>query len=424
MSKATSCSSQPKDATSPRRRRIEREIARQREELAKLDALKTQFFANISHEFRTPLGSVIDIHESKQAVQASALLSAIVDSSDDAIIGKDLNGIIMSWNKSAERLFGYTAAEAVGQSIVILIPPERLDEEPQILERLKSGERVQHFETIRVRKDGKRLNISLTISPIKEADGKVVGASKIARDITERVRHEEALRAANAALQRANADLQQFAYSASHDLQEPLRMVTIYGELLQEQFGHKLGPTGEEYLGYIVNGAMRIGSLLRDLRTYMQVSMTEEEPKEEVDAGAVLEKALANLEIAVNDSGASISHTALPRVRMHEFQLAQVFQNLIGNAIRYRKDLPPRVHIAAERQGDAWLFSVKDNGIGIEPQYKDQVFGIFKRLHSTADSGTGMGLAICQRILERAGGRIWVESELGSGSTFYFTIPC
>ena len=200
-------------------------------------------------------------------------------------------------------------------------------------------------------------------------------------------------------------------------------MVTIYSELLQEQFGNKLGSTGEEYLGYTVKGAMRIGSLLRDLRTYMQVSMAEEEPKEDVDAGAILEKALANLEIAVNDSGASISHTALPRVGMHEFQLAQVFQNLIGNAIRYRKDLPPRVHIAAERQGDAWLFSVKDNGIGIEPQYKDQVFGMFKRLHSTTDSGTGMGLAICQRILERAGGRIWVESEFGSGSTFYFTIP-
>jgi PAS domain S-box-containing protein len=369
-------------------------------------------------------GSVVDIHESKQVVQATALLSAIVDSSDDAIIGKDLNGIIMSWNKSAERLFGYTAAEAVGQSIVMLIPPERLDEEPQIIERLKSGEQVEHFETIRVRKDSKRLNISLTVSPIKDANGEIVGASKIARDITERVRQEEALREANAALQRANADLQQFAYSASHDLQEPLRMVTIYSELLQEQFGNKLGSTGEEYLGYTVKGAMRIGSLLRDLRTYMQVSMTEEEPKEDVDAGAALEKALANLEIAVNDSGASISHTALPRVGMHEFQLAQVFQNLIGNAIRYRRDLPPCVHIAAERQGDAWLFSVKDNGIGIEPQYKEQVFGIFKRLHSTADSGTGMGLAICQRIIERAGGRIWVESELGSGSTFYFTIPC
>ena len=290
-------------------------------------------------------GSVIDIHESKQVVQASALLSAIVDSSDDAIVSKDLNGIIMSWNKGAERLFGYTAAEAVGQSIVMLIPPERLDEEPKILERLKRGERVEHFETIRVRKDGSRLNISLTISPVKDADGRIVGASKIARDITERVRQEEALREANAALQRANADLQQFAYSASHDLQEPLRMVAIYSELLQEQIRRtSWAPLVTSIIGYTVQGAMRMEKpFTGSAGPICKYRRPSEEPTEDVDAGEVLEKALANLEIAINDSGASISHTALPRVRMHEFQLEQVFQNLIGNAIRYRSDLPPRV---------------------------------------------------------------------------------
>ncbi len=370
-------------------------------------------------------GSVIDINERKQEAQASAVLSAIIDSSDDAIISKDLNGVIRSWNQGAERLFGYTAAETIGQSIVMLIPPDRLEEEPKILERLQRGERVDHFETIRVRKDGSRLNISLTISPVKDADGRIVGASKIARDITERVRQEQALQEANAALQRANADLEQFAYSASHDLQEPLRMVTAFSQLLQEKFGDKLGPTGDEYIGHTVQGALRMERLLRDLRTYTQVSTASHEAIQEIDAGEVLQKTLLGLEVAINDSGASISNTALPRVRMHEFELELVFQNLIGNAIRYRSEMPPCVHISAERQGELWTFSVKDNGIGIEPQFREQIFGIFKRLHSTAKyPGTGMGLAICQRIIERAGGRIWVESEPGKGSTFFFTIPC
>ena len=177
----------------------------------------------------------------RQAERNASLLASIVESSDDAIVSKNLEGIIMSWNQGAERLFGYTAAEVIGKSINILIPPDRLEEEPRILARLRRGERVDHFETIRVRKDGSRLNISLTISPVKDAQGRVVGASKIARDITERVRQEQALQIANAALHQANADLQLFAYSASHDLQEPLRMLRVYSELLQETFGGQLG---------------------------------------------------------------------------------------------------------------------------------------------------------------------------------------
>jgi light-regulated signal transduction histidine kinase (bacteriophytochrome) len=168
---------------------------------------------------------------------------------------------------------------------------------------------------------------------------------------------------------------------------------------------------------------------LRDLRTYMHASVTEQGPSDRTDAGAVLDKALANLEIAIKNSGASISRTDLPWVGMHEFQLQQIFQNLIGNAICYHGPVPPRIHIAAERRTAAgrqeWLFSVQDNGIGIEPQFTEQIFGIFKRLHTAAEyPGTGLGLAICRRIIEGAGGRIRVESEPGKGSTFYFTIPC
>jgi PAS domain S-box-containing protein len=380
---------------------------------------------NTQGGFAGYVGSVIDIHDRKHAALASSLLSAIVESSDDAIISKDLNGVITSWNKGAERLFGYSADEAVGQSIAMLIPLERQDEEPAILARLRRGERVEHFQTIRVRKDGSRMNISLTVSPVKDAEGRIVGASKVARDITELVRQEEALQAANAALERANADLQQFADSASHDLQEPLRMVAAYCQLLQDRFGGQLGETGDKYIGYAVEGAMRMESLLGALRMYTQLSMSEQEPSKDVDAGAVLETALSNLQVAIKDSGASITRTALPHVRMYEFQLEQLFQNLIGNAIRYRDEEAPQISIAAERQGEVWRFSVEDNGIGIDPQFQQQIFGIFKRLHSKAEyPGTGMGLAICQRIVERAGGRIWVESQPGKGSTFYFTVPC
>jgi PAS domain S-box-containing protein len=366
-----------------------------------------------------------DVSERHNAEQTANLLAAIVASSDDAIVSKNLNGVIMSWNRGAERVFGYNADEAVGQPIIILIPPDRLEEERTILDRLKRGERVEHFETVRVRKDGSVLNVSLTVSPVKDAQGRIVGASKVARDITERVIHEKALQEANIALKRANADLQQFAYSASHDLQEPLRMVATYSALLREDFGDKLGATGEEYIQHAIRAAMRMENLLRDLRIYTQVSTAENESQEEIETSEVLNKTLLNLEVAIEESGATIEVSPLPRLRLHEFQVTQIFQNLIGNAIRYRSERPLHISIAVERKGEEWLFSVRDNGIGIEPQFKALIFGIFKRLHSAYEHpGTGMGLAICQRVVERVGGRIWVESEVGVGSTFYFTIPC
>jgi PAS domain S-box-containing protein len=366
-----------------------------------------------------------DITDQRKASELQERMAAIVESSDDAIISKDLNGIIQSWNHGAERIFGYRAEEIVGKHISTLATAESVAEIPNILQRISRGEHIEHYETTRKTKDGRVLNVSLTVSPIRDASGAIIGASKVGRDITERRRQEEALREANEALLQSNADLQHFAYSASHDLQEPLRMVATYSEMLKRKFGDKLGPSGDEYIGYAIQGALRMEQLLKDLRSYTQASTGGQEPTEDIDAGSILDKALANLDTAIKDSGAGISHTALPAVRMHEFQLEQLFQNLIGNAIRYRGSDAPRIHVAAERQRGNWLFSVQDNGIGIDPQYKEQVFGIFKRLHSAAEyPGTGMGLAICQRIVQRAGGRIWVESELGRGSTFFFTIPC
>jgi light-regulated signal transduction histidine kinase (bacteriophytochrome) len=235
---------------------------------------------------------------------------------------------------------------------------------------------------------------------------------------------QAALLRSNEELSRANEDLNQFAHSASHDLQEPLRTVSVYSQLLRRKLDKGLGAEEEEYINYILRGANRMEALIKDLLAYNQASGISEEPPPVVDANMALEAALANLDAAIEASGGSVVHGPLPHVRMRSSQLTQLFQNLIGNAIKYRGEEIPVIRInAASRQND-WLFSVEDNGIGIEDKYKEQIFGIFKRLH-TADeySGTGMGLAICKRIVERAGGRIWTESQPRRGSIFFFTLP-
>lgn len=481
-----------------------------------------------------------DVTEIRRAERAARHLSAIVESSDDAIVSKDLNGVIQSWNKSAERLFGYTQAEAVGNPITILIPPDRLEEEPKILERLRRGERVDHFETIRRRKDGALLNISLTISPVKDSTGKVIGASKIARDITEFKRAHSALQASEVRfrhladampqivwtaspdgrpdycnerwyefsgcardtvmdwesllhpddlapfrdawresvqsgnpfnieyrfrdkrenrwrwfmaralpardsagrivkwfgsfididdqkrveddLRRANVALEQFAYSASHDLQEPLRSVRIYSELLASTCG-ELSPRSREFLNFLCAGATRMEVLVRDLLAYTQLAKFEK-PEHPADANEELAAALANLSGALAESGGRVTSDPLPTLMIHSSHLQQLFQNLIGNAIKYRSpDRTPEVHVSATHLQGFWRFAVSDNGIGIDSQYKERIFGLFKRLHTQTEySGTGIGLAICRRIVERYHGRIWVESEPGRGSTFFFTI--
>jgi PAS domain S-box-containing protein len=357
-----------------------------------------------------------DMTQAKQADEDTRLLAAIVDSSDDAIVSKDLNGIVTSWNKSAERLFGYTAADMIGQSITLIIPPDRIGEEPRILASIRNGQRVEHFETIRRRKDGTLLDISLTISPVRDQHGTVIGASKIARDITER---KQALNA----LRRANRDLEQFAFSVSHDLQEPLRNIKLFSELLVQRLGGTLDAEAQEFLDQLQTGATRMETLVRDLLAYTRVRNIEP-AREIVDANVAFAAALESLAAAIAESGATVTSDRLPYVPMYGPHLEQVFQNLIGNAIKYRSlERAAEVRVEAVRESGCYAFSVRDNGIGIDPRYREKIFELFKRLHTSEKySGTGLGLAICQRIVEQYDGRIWVESERGNGATFYFTI--
>jgi PAS domain S-box-containing protein len=357
-----------------------------------------------------------DITDRKRAERSAQLLAAIVDSSDDAIISKDLNGTITSWNKSAERVFGYTAEEAIGRSVTMLIPADRLSEEPEILARLRRGERVDHFETVRRRKDGTLLDISLTISPVRDTEGVIVGASKIARDISQSKRIENDLR-------RANKDLEQFAFSASHDLKEPLRTVNVYSQLLNQRISASLDDEAQQFLRFVRSGAIRMGALLENLQTYAQLRQIEKPPDAQVDLNHILEATLAGMAGAIAESQAQISSGTLPSLCVHQTHLQQIFQNLISNAIKYKRPGErPVIEIVADRQDGIWTISVRDNGIGIAPESQDKIFGLFTRLHTGEQAGTGLGLAICKGIVERYHGRIWVESKLGEGSIFRFTL--
>ena len=495
-----------------------------------------------------------DITSRRQSEATTRLLASIVESSDDAIISKDVNGIVTSWNRGAERIFGYTAAEMIGRPIAVIAAPGHLDEMPTILERIRRGERIDHYQTLRRAKDGSLVNVSLTVSPVRDASGRIIGASKIARDITAQVRaqneiaeHRERLRvtlqslgdavistdfqgavtylnpvaerltgwsnseAAGAPLpevfcivneetrkpaespvakalreghvvglanhtvlisrsgvefciddsaapirdssgaitgvvlvfrdstdkrnaqkkiesqtvelRRAITDLNQFAYAVSHDLREPLRNIANYAELLVRRFSGEADGDAERFKSVITQGVARMETLLSDILTYSLVGAPEEHPPVPVDCNEVLAKTLQNLHASIVESGAVITHDSLPTVRASAMHLSQLFQNLLSNAIKYRSSRPPRIHIRVVRLQNDWRFSVVDNGIGIESQYFQKIFGVFKRLHGKTVPGTGIGLAICAKVVERYGGRIWVESYPGEGSTFHFTLP-
>ena len=371
-----------------------------------------------------------DVTPRRRAEETSRLLVSIVESSADAIFSKDLNGMVTSWNRGAEQIFGFSAQEMIGHSISAIAPPDRQDEIPRIMERIRRGERIEYFETVRRTKAGELLHVSVTISPLRDPLGRITGASIISRDVTDRVRAAERLAKLNADLQRTNEtlvltnqDLERFAFIASHDLQEPLRMITAYSQLLIKSYSGKFDSDASMFVGFIVDGTKRMRELLADLLEYTEIRAGKEDPPQVVDLNLVIEDVRQDLKAAIDESHAVVTSDRLPSLRAQRAHFQPLFQNLIGNAIKYRSACPPRIHVSVGTVDGQLRFAVSDNGMGIEPEYHNQIFGLFKRLHGKKIPGTGVGLAICQRIVERYGGRIWVESQLGQGAAFVFTLP-
>jgi PAS domain S-box-containing protein len=371
-----------------------------------------------------------DVTARRRAEETSRRLASIVQSSDDAIFSKDLSGVVTSWNRGAERIFGYPAEEMIGQSIATIFPPDRKYELPAILLRIAQGERIEHHQTVRQTKNGELLSVSLTISPMLDPLGRITGASVISRDITGQVRAADRLAQLNGDLQRSNEvlaltnqDLERFAFIASHDLQEPLRMITAYSQLLIKSYPGEFGSEASVFVANIVDGTTRMRDLLADLLAYTEIRGRDEEPLEIIDLNTVIENVRRNLKASIDENSAVLTHDPLPLLHAHRAHFQSLFQNLIGNAIKYRSAQPPCIHISVQPVDGELRFTVSDNGIGIPAEYHKHIFEVFRRLHSRKIPGTGVGLAICQRIVERYGGRIWVESQAGHGATFFFTLP-
>lgn len=368
-------------------------------------------------------------YQYRQGMEVRLRLASIVESTHDAIIGETLEGEVTSWNNGAEQMFGYSPQESIGQHMTFLYPPDRIPEHPVIVEKLQRGIPIKNFETIRRRKDGQEIPVSLTISPIIDRWGNAIGASKILRDISQQKRLENLLAIQNltlaghaASLKQSNEDLEQFAYIASHDLQEPLRTIHGFTQLLSERYKEQLDKQGQEFIGFVTDGANRMQTLIQDLLKYSRIQAQELNPVP-VNAEEVLNEILKHLRMAIEDKQASITHDPLPIIQTDRSHFQHLLQNLITNAMKFHGPKPPHIHVSAEERSDGLIFSVQDNGIGIGSEYFERIFLPFKRLHTREEyQGTGIGLAICKKIVERRGGRIWVESEAGRGSKFSFTL--
>lgn len=380
-------------------------------------------------------------HNINQAapVEINELLALIVENSDDAIIGKDLNGIITSWNRAAERIFGYTAQEAIGQSILMIIPEERREEETGILERVKRGERIDHFETVRRAKDGRLIQASLTISPIKNRDGRIVGCSKISRDVTEARLAQQKLEQANkkyardlekkveertASLQAALTELETFSYSVSHDLRAPLRAMEQYARVLMEDYGDKLDDNARRYLQRIIASGGKLDALIRDLLSYSRVIRSQVELRP-MELEPLISDVLTENPLLQPPRTEVRMESPLAPVLGNEVFLSQCLANLLGNTAKFvPAGVDPRIRIRTEKRGHIVRVWIEDNGIGIAPEFHARVFSMFERLNAgTTYEGTGIGLAIVRKAMERMGGAVGVESEVGKGSRFWFELP-
>src|SRR5579862_8574056 len=402
-----------------------------------LGAVDFLFKPIVAEILRSKVGVFVELSRNTALLQrqtevlgkAEQKFRSLLEAAPDAMIISSDDGKIGLVNSQVEVIFGFDRQELINRNIRELVPEWNG----------LAAAAGSHKELRARRKEGTEFPAEISLSPLQTEEGLLVTSA--IRDITQRKRNEREIRELNAgleqrvaertqellesneALRQSNDDLNQFAYAASHDLQEPLRMVSLYSQFLEKQYASLFDDKAHQYLSFIVSGAQRMELLLRDLLAYSQLGVMSEGRPGLVDCGEVMEKVLLNLRASIEENGASVTFDDLPEVQAHEIQLVQLLQNLVGNGIKYRSADPPQIHVTAKRRAIDWLFSVRDNGIGIQPEYAQQVFGIFKRLHGNTYPGTGIGLAICQRIVERYGGRIWVESVPGEGSLFCFTLP-
>lgn len=330
----------------------------------------------------------------------------------------DPRGIIASWNEGVQHLIGYSEQEWIGQHASMIFTPADKAVEVCQAEMLVAQENGVATDIRWHRhKNGTEFFANGFMNAVRDGNGALVGYTKILSDETARKELQDSLTESNTALE-------QFAYVASHDLQEPLRTMGAYAQLMARKYRGQLDDEADLFLNFLVSASVRMTALVRDLLAYARLA-TEEERPSSIALDEDLEAALTHLDEAIKESGATVTHDPLPTLAVDRGQMVRLFQNLIGNAVKYRKpDQPPKVHISAEQKGAEWIISIRDDGIGFEPQHASAIFAPFKRLHTAEEyPGTGVGLAICRRIVHAQGGRIWAESQPGEGTTFSFTLP-
>ena len=335
-----------------------------------------------------------------------------------AVFNRDLT--VLWVNQMLAAMFSSDPELMVGRNVYDVWP--EASDLRDIYDRVLQGEAID-FRTQKIQYPQGDRYFEVHYRPVSHITGALAGLLLVSIDITERIRAEDAVEKRSEELARSNAELEQFAYVASHDLQEPLRSLVGFTSLLERRYRSVLEETGSAYITRIVNAATRMQQLINDLLTYSRVGRGTE-GFDASDCGSLLDLELESLRASIQKSGAHVTRDVLPTLNSHPALIGQIFRNLVSNAIKFRAQEPPRIHVSASQTNSDWVFAIRDNGIGIEPQYADRIFSIFQRLHTREEyPGTGIGLSVCKKAVEQLGGRIWVESEYGKGSTFSFTIP-